>query len=345
MANSFGQFLKNKRVEKNLTQKALAQALFVSESAVSKWEKDVSRPDISLLPKLSKILGVTEHELITASVDLQLKEDLSLAKKWRGLSCFWNLFFYIGYAITLLTCFVCNLAVNKTLDWFWIVLSALTLAFTFTNLPKFIKARKLILLPLSSFSALCLLLGVCCIYTSGDWFFIATLSVLLGLIIVFVPIYISKYKIFSKIKKFCDFISIGVDFIILNALLLVINSYTVRTISSGWWYFSIALPITVAVYLLLNLLLAVRFFKFNKLLKTSIILFIIDCLYLIVPFVKVSDLYAQHEINQVNIFMANFSIWNTQIPLANNIHLIIFLSLITLSAIFFAVGLIKNKKG
>ena len=38
MENSFGEFLKQKRQEKNLTQKELAKALFVTESAVSKWE-------------------------------------------------------------------------------------------------------------------------------------------------------------------------------------------------------------------------------------------------------------------------------------------------------------------
>ena len=38
--------------------------------------------------------------------------------------------------------------------------------------------------------ALCLLLGVCAIYIRGDWFVIPALAVLLGLVIVFVPIYI-----------------------------------------------------------------------------------------------------------------------------------------------------------
>ncbi|MBR2375441.1 MAG: helix-turn-helix transcriptional regulator, partial [Clostridia bacterium] len=41
MENTFGGFLRQKRQEKNLTQKELSKMLFVSESAVSKWEKDV----------------------------------------------------------------------------------------------------------------------------------------------------------------------------------------------------------------------------------------------------------------------------------------------------------------
>ena len=63
MERSFGCFLRQNRQEKHLTQKELAKLLFVSEYAVSKWEKDVAHPDITLLPKLAQILGVTEHGL------------------------------------------------------------------------------------------------------------------------------------------------------------------------------------------------------------------------------------------------------------------------------------------
>ena len=267
MEKSFGEFLKEKRLEKNLTQKELSKLLIVSESAISKWEKDVAHPDITLLPKLSEILGVTEHELITASIDSNGREEKSQAKKWRVLSFSWSLFFYIAYAIALIPCFICNLAIDKTLSWFWIVVSALLLAFTFTNLPKLIKKHKLILLPFSMFLSLCLLLGVCCIYTKGNWFWIPVLSVLLGLTIIFAPIYIAKYEFFSKIKKYNDFISVGIDFIILNILLIVIDAFTYNNSLVSHWYFKIALPITLIVYIVLNVLLCVRFLKINKLLK------------------------------------------------------------------------------
>ena len=87
MENTFGSFLSKKRKEKNLTQKELSKMLFVSESTVSKWEKNVAHPDITLLPKLSEILGVSEHELITASIDNKAREEKNQAKKWRA---FWN---------------------------------------------------------------------------------------------------------------------------------------------------------------------------------------------------------------------------------------------------------------
>lgn len=345
MENNFGEFLKEKRKEKSLTQKDLAKALFVTESAVSKWEKNVAYPDIALLPKLSEILDVTEHELITASTDKQLREEKFQAKKWRAFSFSWSLFFYISYAITLISCFICDLVINKGLTWFWIVLSALLFAFTFTNLPKLIKKYKLILLPLSMFLSLCLLLGVCCIYSNGNWFWIASISILLGLVIIFTPIYISKYKVFTKISKFNDFVSIATDFIVLNILLIAIYRFTIL---NGYtlinWYLTIALPITLIVYLFLNILLLVRFLKINRLLKTSIILFLIDIIYLVIPFIKVNNVNIQEEINQINIFEADFCNWKTEFPMVNNIHCIMFSTIITLSIIFFIIGLVRHIK-
>jgi len=345
MEKNFGEFLKQKRKERNLTQKDLAKELFVSESAISKWEKNIAYPDINLLPKISEILGVTEHELITASLDKKLREEKVQAKKWRIFSFSWSLFFYIAYTVTLIPCFICNLAINKGFTWFWIVLASLLLAFTFTNLPKFIKKYKLILLPLFMYLALCILLGVCCIYTKGDWFWISVLSVLLGLIIILLPIYISKYALFSKVKKYNDFISIGIDFVALNILLLVISSFTVSNgYSDNFWYFEIAFPIVLSIYLFLNILLSVRFLKINRLLKTSVILFLISIVYCIVPLIKVDSLNAQKEINQINIFEANLLNWKDDVRLENNIHCIIYLTIMTLSTIFFVIGLIRCLK-
>ena len=52
------------RKQAGLTQEQLAEQLGVTAQAVSKWENDVSCPDISLLPKISQILGVSTDELL-----------------------------------------------------------------------------------------------------------------------------------------------------------------------------------------------------------------------------------------------------------------------------------------
>ena len=53
------------RKDKSLRQDDLAENLGVSPQAVSKWENDNSCPDITLLPALAKILGVTVDELLS----------------------------------------------------------------------------------------------------------------------------------------------------------------------------------------------------------------------------------------------------------------------------------------
>ena len=60
----FGAFVAQLRKEKGLTQKDLAQKLFVSDKAVSKWETGASIPDTALLLPLAELLGVTVTELL-----------------------------------------------------------------------------------------------------------------------------------------------------------------------------------------------------------------------------------------------------------------------------------------
>lgn len=59
------------RHEKELKQDQLAEMLNVSPQAVSKWENNQTCPDISLLPRLAEILGVTVDELLTGKKEMQ----------------------------------------------------------------------------------------------------------------------------------------------------------------------------------------------------------------------------------------------------------------------------------
>ena len=65
MNTTLGQRIALLRKQKNLTQDALAAAMGVSAQAVSKWENDLSCPDIMILPQLAKLLGVTVDHLLT----------------------------------------------------------------------------------------------------------------------------------------------------------------------------------------------------------------------------------------------------------------------------------------
>ena len=60
----FGEFIAKLRKEMGMTQKELAERLFVSDKAVSKWERGQSLPDITTLNPLADALGVTAAELL-----------------------------------------------------------------------------------------------------------------------------------------------------------------------------------------------------------------------------------------------------------------------------------------
>lgn len=65
MANTtLGERIANLRRGKGYTQEELAEKLSVSPQAVSKWENDISCPDIMLLPEIAKLFDVTVDELL-----------------------------------------------------------------------------------------------------------------------------------------------------------------------------------------------------------------------------------------------------------------------------------------
>lgn len=65
MEMTIGKRISQLRKEKGLTQEDLAGMMEVSAQAVSKWENDQTCPDITSLPKLAKILGVSVDELLS----------------------------------------------------------------------------------------------------------------------------------------------------------------------------------------------------------------------------------------------------------------------------------------
>ena len=59
-----GKFISIKRKELNLTQKELADKLYVTDKTISRWETGVYMPDLSNIILLSDILGVSTYELL-----------------------------------------------------------------------------------------------------------------------------------------------------------------------------------------------------------------------------------------------------------------------------------------
>lgn len=69
MHKTFGKRFQHLRKEKDLTQEDIARACNISPQAVSKWENDISYPDITILVTLSELLDVSLDELLGKSND------------------------------------------------------------------------------------------------------------------------------------------------------------------------------------------------------------------------------------------------------------------------------------
>lgn len=72
-----GIFLAQLRKDRKLTQKELADKLYVSVSTISKWEKGVSTPNIYFLEKLAEVLQVPAVELIECQIDIGVEKTIT----------------------------------------------------------------------------------------------------------------------------------------------------------------------------------------------------------------------------------------------------------------------------
>ena len=232
---TFGAFICQRRKEMGMTQKEFAQKLYVTDSAVSKWERGLAYPDITLLQDICAALQISEKELLSASEDTEGRRVELLAKKYLRLARSYRLIQYILYGLTALTCLICNLAVQHTLSWFWIVLSAELVAASLTLLPALAPEGRRSLWTLGGFTgALLLLLGVCCLYTGGSWFFVAAASVVFGLSTVFFPVVLRHLP--EPLCRMKTTVYLAVEYLLLALLYAVCCLYT-----GGTWFLSAAL--------------------------------------------------------------------------------------------------------
>ena len=75
---TLGMMISTLRKEKGMTQLELAEQMGVTDKAVSKWERDLSFPDINSIPKLAEIFEVSVDELM--QVKTETKENIGKNK-------------------------------------------------------------------------------------------------------------------------------------------------------------------------------------------------------------------------------------------------------------------------
>ena len=131
-----GLFISELRKSQNMTQKDLATKLNISDKAVSKWERGLSCPDISLLSPLSEILGVSVNELLSSeksdAENTNVEEKIGIAlqfadkaveSKAKNIRNVFAVSFSFMLLLGIITCAICDLAISGSLTWSLIPIS------------------------------------------------------------------------------------------------------------------------------------------------------------------------------------------------------------------------------
>lgn len=67
--DKIGKLIYTLRKEKNLTQKQVADVMNISDKTISKWERGLGCPDVSLLPELSELLGINIEVILAGNME------------------------------------------------------------------------------------------------------------------------------------------------------------------------------------------------------------------------------------------------------------------------------------
>lgn len=149
-----GRFISELRKAQNMTQKSLAEKLEVTDKAVSKWERGISCPDVSLLIPLSKVLGVTASELLNGEKSREsaeeMKEDIveeailyskrNAVLKTGRIKKNILAVLSLAFMIAVVACVITDLCISKSLTWSLVVI--LSLAFSWILLFPFFRAKE-----------------------------------------------------------------------------------------------------------------------------------------------------------------------------------------------------------
>ena len=100
MKKTLGTMIAELRKQHGMTQLELAEKMGVTDKAVSKWERDLSCPDINSIPNLAQILGVSVEELMQIKKEAdapvnKVTEIMEIAPKAVAMA--------MGIAVTVLT--------------------------------------------------------------------------------------------------------------------------------------------------------------------------------------------------------------------------------------------------
>lgn len=260
--STLGKFIQTKRKELGLSQKELAKALYVTESAVSKWERGISYPDITMISGICEVLHISEHELCTASEDRQQREADLMVKSYKRFVRGYTIITGLCYLGVIIPSFIYNVA-HGGIGWFMVLITSLMLTFSIINVPVLVRENRALWTLGASTVSLMFLYAAGCVYSHGDWFVMAVLGTLLGEAIVFLP-FVLRSDVFEKYAGNCKgLVCMAVDSVLTFACVIygTLKYGDVVDLRDGMLATATCVALVWAVFLIIRYLKVNGFFK------------------------------------------------------------------------------------
>ena len=160
----FGAMIAVMRKENEMTQKELAEKLRVTDKAVSKWERGKGYPEITLLPLIADVLGISAGELLNgerydegseppAENEALVSDIIKFADKVSKFNTSGTMITLISMIFILagFICLLCNFVINRTFNWSLYPVGAMLLVWL-TVAPWFLLTKHRPILSFAAFS-------------------------------------------------------------------------------------------------------------------------------------------------------------------------------------------------
>lgn len=238
-------------------------------------------------------------------------------------------------------CLICNLVIGHALDWFYIVLASMLMVASITVVPLMVPCKKGLWTIIGFTASLLVLLGVCCIYTGGSWFFVAAVSCIFGLSVFLAPYIVRQLPLPNRAAFHKGLIVIIWDTFWLYLLIVTCGIF----VGGDSFYWRLSLSLTF--YCLLfpwTIFLVVRYLKINAYTKTGIVLIVVGIMAAFANDVisLVSGIPTENSIFDADI-RAGFQTTDWQ-TFSANIMLLAFAVFIVAGVIFLVAGRYCHEK-
>ena len=256
------------------------------------------------------------------------------AKRFKRRSAFAGAIVAGILMIPVLICLIVNIAQGSGMGWFFVVLVSLLLAASLIVTPLMMPSHKCLWTLGLSTAALMLLLGTCCIYTGGNWFFVAASATLFGLTVVFLPFVVCSRPLSDYIRDKKGLVCMVCDTLLYLIMMVCIGLY-VRKPDYPQLAFQISVCLIIPAWIIFTVL---RYLPGRKLFRAGICCIILGFIGFAAENI-VAALQGQTLLwPKLTLFTWNYT------TLEDNIKWLILLAGLFIGILLILIGLAKGKK-